>query len=166
MTENAASLEARVQRCEDELAIRNLIARYGTAADCGDAAAAMACHSENAVYTVSAPESGRSDRNVRKEDLVMRGREAIGEMLVSELHQSLLPRCAHMVHSLIVTVDGDEAHAFAYSQILLKEPDEIKIMRVAINRWQLGRYGSRWLIDSRESRLLGEEAAQAVLRSI
>ena len=38
------ALERRLQRAEDELAVRNLIARYGMAVDCGDVQAALDCH--------------------------------------------------------------------------------------------------------------------------
>ena len=52
------SLE-RIEKIEAELAIRNVIARYGMAADCGDIQTALACHTEDAVYIVSNPHAGR-----------------------------------------------------------------------------------------------------------
>ena len=166
MVNHVSSLdERRLQRCEDELAIRNLIARYGLAADCGDVSAAMDCYSEQAEYTVSAPESGRTDGSASSKDLVMQGRFAIGEMLRSDLHQSLLPNCAHLVHSLVVSIGSDTARATGYSQIFRQEGSAINTMRVAVNRWILSRYSSGWLIDRRESRILGEQAAQDILRS-
>ena len=51
------SLE-RIEKIEAELAIRNVIARYGMAADCGDIQTALACHTEDAVcllYTSPSP---------------------------------------------------------------------------------------------------------------
>jgi len=87
-------LDARIDRVEAELAIRNTIARYGMAADCGDIATALTCHTEDAVYVVSNPRAGRTGE---ASDLKLIGHDAISDMLASEMHQSLLPDCAHTV---------------------------------------------------------------------
>jgi len=87
-------LEDRITRVEAELAIRNVIARYGLAADCGDVATALNCQTEDAVYMVSNPNAGRGDET---SDLELKDHQAIADMLNSEMHQSLLPDCAHTV---------------------------------------------------------------------
>lgn len=158
-----AALEGRLQRVEDELAIRNLMTRYGLAADCGNDTLAMACHAVDARYRVSAPKAGRDGAH---EDLVLEGREAIGEMLRSDLHQSMLPNTAHTVGPSAVRVDGDSAHAVGYSRLYLREAGQPRLMRLSINQWTFRRVNGEWLIAERNSRLVGEAAAQAILRSV
>ncbi len=159
------ALEQRLQRTEDELAIRNLVVRYGLAADCGDVAAALSCHLENAVYVVSAPGAGREDQNQAAPDLELHGHEAIEGMLESDLHQSLLPNCAHTVGPVTVEASGDQARATGYSRIYQAGGSgQAQLMRVAVNEWQFQRCAGHWYIRRRESRLLGEQAAQNLLR--
>lgn len=151
------SVESRLERVEAELAIRNVIARYGMAADCGDVAAALDCHTEYAVYVVSNPRAGRDGE---AGDLELRGHQAIADMLGSEMHQSLLPDCAHTVGPLVVEVEGETAKVTGYSRVYHKQA----LMRVAVNRWTMRREGPHWKIARRESRVVGEEAAQALLK--
>lgn len=157
------AFEARLQRVEDELAIRNLMTRYGLAADCGNDTLAMACHAEHARYRVSAPKAGRGGEH---EDLVLEGRESIGAMLRSDLHQSMLPNTAHTVGPNAIWVDGDSASAVGYSRLYLLEGEQPRLMRLSINQWTFQRVKGEWLIAERNSRLVGEAAAQAILRSL
>jgi hypothetical protein len=155
--------EKRLQTVEDQLEIQNLMTRYGLAADCGNDELAMACHTEHAQYRVSAPQAGREGEY---EDLVLKGREAIGTMLRSKLHQSMLPNTAHTVGPSDVLVNGDSAQAVGYSRLYLREEDQPRLMRLAINQWLFERVCGQWLIARRDSRLVGEEAAQKILQSI
>lgn len=157
------SLEKRLQLAEDELAIGNLMTRYGLAVDCGDVAAALACHSEDAVYTVSAPKAGRTDGEPAG-DLKLLGHQAIADMLTSEMHQSLLPNCAHTVGPFCVEVTEDSARSTGYSRLYRREDDAFNLMRLAINEWRFKRQAGAWLIVSRESRLLGDDEAQQLLK--
>lgn len=155
--------ERRLQQVEDQSAIQNLMTRYGLAADCGNDALAMACHTEDAEYRVSSPRAGR---NGEQDDLVLRGREAIGGMLRSELHQSLLPNTAHTVGPSDIEVKGDSAWAIGYSRLYLREGEQPRLMRLSINHWAFRRVAGEWLIATRTSRLVGESAAQDILRSV
>ncbi|WP_026942021.1 nuclear transport factor 2 family protein [Hellea balneolensis] len=149
------SLEDRISRVEAELAIRNVIARYGMAADCGDIETALACHMEDAVYVVSNPNAGRGDVTG---DLELKGHSAISDMLSSEIHQSLLPNCAHTVGPLLVEVDGHSASVLGYSRVYHNQ----KLMRLAVNSWTMRKEES-WKIARRESRVIGEDEAQTLL---
>lgn len=152
------SLEARINRIEAELAIRNVIACYGMAADCADIQTALACHTHDAVYIVSNPNAGRGGAGA---DLQLSGHAAIADMLQSDMHQSLLPDCAHTVGPLQVVVNDSHADVTGYSRVYHKQ----KLMRLAINHWQMQRENSEWKIARRESRVIGEDAAQALLRA-
>lgn len=151
------SLEDRITRVEAELAIRNVIARYGLAADCGDIEVALACHTIDAVYVVSNPRAGRDGE---AGDLELKGHQAIADMLGSEMHQSLMPDCAHTVGPLIVELEGENAKVTGYSRVYHKQ----KLMRVAVNHWTMRREGNAWKIARRESRVVGEQAAQKLLK--
>lgn len=156
-------LEKRLQQVESELAIRNVMTRYGLAVDCGDIPAALSCHSEDAIYTVSAPKAGRDDGEP-VEDLKLVGHQAIRDMLASDMHQSLLPNCAHTVGPVCVEVAEGVARSTGYSRLYRRENEDFKLMRLAINEWHFKRQAGNWLIVSRESRLLGEDEAQQLLK--
>ena len=158
------ALAARLLHIEDELALRNLMVRYGLAVDCGDTATAVACHTADAVYVVSAPRSGREAASSDTADLSLEGVEAIGEMLDSPLHQSLLPCCAHTVGPVTLDIHGDEARATGYSRLYQVQGTGPQLQRLAINEWQFRRSNGQWRIARRESRRVGEEQAQALLR--
>ena len=146
----------RLEKIEAELVIRNVIARYGMAADCGDVQTALSCHTEDAIYIVSNPKAGRDGE---AGDLELHGHQAIFDMLGSDMHQSLLPHCAHTVGPLTVQVEGESANVTGYSRVY----HEQKLMRVAINHWTM-RKDKSWKIARRESRVIGEEAAQELLK--
>jgi len=154
-------IEQRLKLAEDELALRNLMVRYGFAVDCGDIATALACHSEQAIYIVSAPTIGRDDHE--SGDLHLHGHQAIADMLNSEMHQSLIPKCAHTVGPLTVEINGDSAKSTGYSRLYHREEDNFILMRLAVNEWHFIRGAQGWLILSRESRLIGENQAKSLL---
>lgn len=155
------TLADRISRVEAELAIRNVIALYGLAADCGDIDTALTCHTSEAVYIVSDPNAGRGTASA---DLELIGHSAIAEMLGSEMHQSLLPNCAHTVGPLVVTLNGEAASVIGYSRVYNKSGAEPALMRLAFNRWTMQCESGSWKIARRESRVMGENAAQEMLR--
>jgi hypothetical protein len=158
------SIEERLQSVEAELAIRNLISRYGLAVDCGDSAAAMACHTPKAVYIVTNPAAGRDD-GTDSANLELRGCKAIGEMLESPTHQTLLPNCAHTVGPVTVEVNENTARATGYSRLYHTSDDQPQLIRLAINEWCFERLTGQWRINRRESRLTSDSEAQQLLRN-
>jgi uncharacterized protein (TIGR02246 family) len=146
-----AALEARIARLEDELAIRNLMVRYGMAADTGDADRTAAVFTKDGVYDVD----GRP---------AMEGRAQVREMVLGPHHQALVPSCAHTVGPLAVELDGNRAVAFGYSRTYTKAGDEIGMLRVAANRIELARSGGRWQIVRRTNRMIGHEEASKLLQ--
>ena len=157
----SATTEDRLNRVEAELAIRNVIALYGLAADCGDVDTALSCHTADAVYVVSDPNAGRG---AGSGDLKLIGHDAIANMLTSDMHQSLLPNCAHTVGPLVVTVTGESAAALGYSRVYNKTGDIPILMRLAFNQWMMQKVDGNWQIARRESRVIGEAAAQKMLK--
>src|SRR5215813_4800735 len=92
-----ADLVRRVQALEDEVAIRDVITRYGTAADAGDAAGAAAVFTEDGVYDVDV---GR-----------MEGREAVRALIGGERHQAMVGRCAHQMGPFVIRLENQRAVA-------------------------------------------------------
>ena len=165
MSENT-DFQVRLQAVEDELAIRNLIASYGLAVDCGDTDAAAALHTTDCVYEVAAPGSGRNDNERHVEDsLVLEGHGAIREMLNGASHQALLPNCAHTAGPLRVEVLGDSASVTGYSRLYHCEGETVHLVRLGFNRWLLRREESGWRIQRRTSCPVGSEAAQQLLKA-
>ncbi|MEH6593768.1 MAG: nuclear transport factor 2 family protein [Halioglobus sp.] len=162
---DTTNLYARLQAVEDELAIRNLIARYGLTVDCGDADAAAALHTADCVYEVVAPGSGRADNERHVEaSLFMEGPEAIREMLNGAGHQALVPNCAHTVGPLSVDVNGDSASATGYSRLYHSDGEDVRLVRLGFNHWLLRREEGSWRIQRRKSCPIGSEAAQQLLK--
>jgi hypothetical protein len=158
-----SQIEQRLKLTEDELELRNLMVRYGLAVDCGDVETALACHSDNAIYTVSSPTTGRDDMD--SGDLHLSGHQAIADMLKSDMHQSLVPNCAHTVGPFTIELNGDIARATGYSRLYHRKKDDFNLMRLSVNEWQFIRDPNGWLITARESRLIGESEAQTLLAS-
>jgi ketosteroid isomerase-like protein len=163
---DSTDFQARLLAVEDELAIRNLIASYGLAVDCGDADAAAALHTANCVYEVAAPGSGRVDNERHVEDsLVMEGHEALREMLNGAGHQALVPNCAHTAGPLRVDVLGDNASATGYSRLYHSQGETVNLVRLGFNRWLLRREDNGWRIQRRTSCPIGSDAAQQLLKA-
>ncbi len=156
-----AELEQRLTAAEDQLAIHNLIVRYGLAVDLGDAQGVADVFTADAEFDVGSGSSRIDARNV-----VFKGHEQIkNDLVLGDGHQSLLPNSAHTIGPVIIAVDGDRAAATGYSRIYHREnkaqaDDHFNLFRIGFNRWELQKQpDGRWLIAHRKSRVLGEEAA-------
>lgn len=144
-------LTRRVQALEDELAIHRLIVRYGLAVDVGAADRAAEVFTEDTVYDVDVG--------------VMRGRQAVRDMVLGARHQSMVGRCAHQIGPAVVELHGDHAVATGYSRVYLRQESGIEIYRVSFNRWQLNRRDGQWQIVRRMTRLLGHAEATRVFEA-
>lgn len=156
MTDTAhlvASLLERVQVLEDKAAIHAVLTAYGPAVDAGDADAVGRLWAEDAVY----------DIDIR----VMRGRDAITEMVRTSPHQDYINEgCGHLLDPMHIDVDGDTSVATCHSLLLRRNPDEdsFRVWRVTANRFDLARVEGMWLIKRRTARVLdGSSAARELL---
>jgi ketosteroid isomerase-like protein len=147
-----AALEARLQAVENELAITRVIVQYGFAVDTGDAKATSSLFTLDATFDVD-------------DTFVMEGRAAIEAMVNGDLHQSMLPNCAHTIGPVVVYSGGERAVAIGYSRIYRRADDRLTLFRIGCNRWELLRDSEGWKIDKRTTRVLGTEEAQAVLHA-
>ncbi|MBF6354997.1 nuclear transport factor 2 family protein [Nocardia higoensis] len=151
MTDTAdlvADLLDRVRALEDKAAVHDVLTAYGPAVDAGDAEAVGRLWAEDAVY----------DIDIR----VMRGREAITEMVRTAPHQDYIHEgCGHLLDPVHIRVDGDTALATCHSLLLRHNDDEdsFRVWRVSANRFELARIDGTWLITRRTARLLDGSAA-------
>ncbi len=156
-------LEARLRRSEDELAVRNLVVRYGLAVDAGDDAATMALFTDDAIYEVRAVGTGMAGRD-QQESLIMRGPAAVGEMVRGDRHQSLLPNSGHTIGPVVVEVDGDRASAWGYSRVYVKRGEDYVLFRLGLNSWELARGEKGWRIARRTSQAVGHADGLELIR--
>jgi ketosteroid isomerase-like protein len=149
LQEVVTALEARVARLEDQVAIHRLINSWGPAVDTGQAAAAAALFSDDAVL--------RSDMS----HLV--GPAAIEEMVHSDGQQALIRQgSAHIPAFPLVDIDGDRARAIGYSRVYLHNDDGYEVWRVSANYWEFSRTANGWRVSSRTNHVIdgGSEARE------
>lgn len=148
-----AALAARVLELEDREAIRNLIAAYGPAADCGDTVRAGQTWSDDGQYDID----GFG---------VIEGPATIAALLDGPTHQDLIAGgAAHVLSPVEIVLDGDSATAVGYSCVFRWTGEGFEPFRIAANRWILSRAAGGWRVVSRVNRLLnGAAQARAILR--
>lgn len=149
-----AALEQRVRLMEDQAAIQRLIFSWGPAADTGNANAAAALWTDDAVLEV---ETRRTE-----------GASAVFAMIDSEGQQELVSRgCAHVHGFPLVNVDGDHATATNYSRVYLHADDGYEIWRVTANNWEFRRTAAGWRATRRSAHVIdgGPEARELLGRA-
>ena len=151
LEQTIASLVARVERLEDELAIHKVIVRYGLGVDIGDAEHAAGVFTPDGSYDVDV---GR-----------MEGRAAVAAMIRGARHQAMVGHCAHQMGPLVIEREsGGRAVASGYSRVYLHTAAGTHVYRVSLNRWELVKEGDEWLVAHRTTRVLGHDEAPAVFR--
>ena len=145
------ALEARIARLEDQLAIHRLINSWGPAVDTGQAEAAAALFSDDAVL--------KSDMS----HLI--GPAAIEEMVHSDGQQALIRQgSAHIPAFPLVEIDGDSARALGYSRVYLHTESGYEVWRVSANYWEFRRTAKGWRVSSRVNHVIdGGPEAQELL---
>jgi len=148
-----AALEARVRMLEDQLAVQQLLHRWGPAIDTGDSAAAAAIWTDEGVlgWEISS----------------LDGPAGVAAMVESDGQQALIDQgCAHVQAFPLITVDGDRAVATGYSRVYLHQDDDsYAIWRVSANRWELTRTTDGWRATRRTNHVIdGGPEARELLR--
>jgi ketosteroid isomerase-like protein len=148
-------LAARVRQLEDQLAITQLVSRYGPAVDSGSSQAAAELWTDDGVFEVP-PYA------------VWTGRDDIAGMVDGEGHQELIHNGgAHVLTVPHVTIDGDEAQGWSYALNIRWDPGQERfwLARVSANGWHWRRTPEGWRIAHRVNRNLdGSDEPRDVLR--
>lgn len=139
--EPLARLEARIRRLEDQIAIYQLLATYGPAADSRSGEAVASLWTEDGSYDFGGP------------PLV--GADAIRSLVDLDTHRGYVERgCAHVFGIPMVQVEADRATATAYSCVYIHDGNGWKVERTSANRWELVRTDRGWKVANRINRLL------------
>ncbi len=152
MTNDLATLTARIGALEDRESIRELIATYGTLADCGDAQALAQLWCDDGEYEVAGFATAK-------------GHDAIAALIDAPYHRALMASgCAHALGTVTVDIDGDCATARGHSVVFRHSEGRFEALRVAANRWTLVRTQAGWRVAHRANALLdGTFAARMLL---
>jgi len=148
-----AALEARVQMLEDQLAVQELLNRWGPAVDTGDSAAAAGLWTDDGVLD--------SDFSY------LDGPAGVSAMVESDGQQALIDQgCAHVQAFPLIRIDGDRATATGYSRVYLHQDDgSYEVWRVSANRWEFARTADGWRATRRTNHVIdGGPEARALLR--
>jgi hypothetical protein len=143
-------LERRLQRVEDELAVRRAILSYGPAADAGLAEYAASVWLQDGTYDW---DPGRAP---------LEGRAAVEAMLRGDAHRQLIETgVAHFAGPPLIDIVGDRATALTYSLVMRRDPEEQRsyLWRMSAAKWEFERAGETWRIRCRTHRLLDETGA-------
>jgi ketosteroid isomerase-like protein len=146
-----AALEEQVRRLEDQVAVHRLINTWGPAVDTGQAEAAAALFSEDAVL--------QSDMSH------LTGPAAIADMVRSDGQQALIDQgSAHIPAFPVVDIDGDTARAIGYSRVYLHTDEGYEVWRVSANYWEFTRTLDGWRVSRRTNHVIdGGPQAQQLL---
>ncbi len=148
-----SSIEARLRRLEDQLAIYQVINGYGYAVDGMNAAAVGSCYVEDGIYAVG--DMGAFE-----------GRERIEAITRDPGHVAYVKAgCAHMSTVPHVVIDADQAVATCHTMVAMHGDDGFFIGRLSASRLQLARQSDGgWKIVHRQNYMLdGDPAGPALL---
>jgi len=152
LMETIAALTRRIEELEDERAIRTVLTDYALAVDGNNPEAMAQLYAEDCVIDIDSAN-------------FFNGREDAKRIVTGELHQSILPDCAHIMGPFSIAIDGDWAVATGYATIFVRRDGEVRIWRQAYGRWELVKRDRRWQILVRQSRSTGHVESQAVLNA-
>jgi ketosteroid isomerase-like protein len=153
MDDRLAALEARVQMLEDQLAVQQLLNRWGPAVDTGDSAAAAALWTDDGV--------------LQSEISYLDGPADVAAMVESDGQHALIDQgCAHVQAFPLITVEADRAVATGYSRVYLHQDDDsYAVWRVSANRWEFRRTADGWRATRRTNHVIdGGPDARELLR--
>jgi hypothetical protein len=154
LEEELAALKSRVQQLEDTVAIYQLVATYGPSVDGGVTPEAGLLWAEDGWYDTDIADT--APQGTRGRDAINAMAEMVGGLPIGAAHLTTLP---------MVKVDGDRAVAVNHSSPCVTSGDDIKIMRISSNRWELERIDGRWQIRVRTNRALdGTDGPKDVFR--
>ncbi|CAN5181562.1 hypothetical protein BH09ACT10_BH09ACT10_19530 [soil metagenome] len=152
------SIEARVQLLEDELALRNLLARYAFNADMGRARAYADLYTEDGAIDLKDMDGPRFE-----------GRESIySDFITQPMATAAAGRTFHQASPTVFHIDGDNATGEGFGTVLyLGEDGSMTIVQGTYNHWTFRRVDGEWLIAERDFRQMGSpEASTMFVKSV
>jgi ketosteroid isomerase-like protein len=147
-----ASVEERLQRLEDQIAIYQTVCGYGYAVDGLNADALGEIYAEDGVYAVG--DVGR-----------MEGRASVQAITKQPGHLELVGRGAAHISTLpYVVIDGDKAIATCHTMVARNGDDGFSIWRLSASRIELERKPEGgWHIKHRQNFMLKDDPSGSQL---
>ncbi len=147
------SLEARLRKLEDQVAIYHIVCGYGYAVDGLNREAVGAFYADDAIFAVG--------------DIgTFKGRDQIADITKNTGHVGVVTDgCAHVQTLPYIVIDGDRAVATCHTLLLHNGENGFHILRMSASRLQLSRKANGgWQIDHRQNYMLqGDPAGPSML---
>jgi len=150
--EEIQRLKRRIEHLEDESQIRTVLNSYGPAVDSNDPEKTSMLYAEDCTVDIDG-------------GWFAHGREESKNIVIGEVHQSILPNCAHIMGPYVIRIDGDRATASGYATIFVRSDGEVNIWRQSYQCWELVKRDDRWQVLKRISRSTGREDGHALLQA-
>lgn len=153
-SESEQSLEERLKRVEDMLAIQQLINAYGPLADSRSVDLLKEFWAEDGTYDVG----GYG---------LLQGPDVL-KMFDGPTFDALMSQgCAHVSTNPHIVIDGDEASATHYAFLFMHVDGHFRADRLSASQWLLRRTARGWKVHKRTNRMLdGNPAAPQLLSSV
>jgi hypothetical protein len=144
----ATPTRADADRDADELAIRNVLASYGIAADGGSSRLVSSLYTEDTHCDIEGT-------------MILDGRPGLAQLFDGAAHQSLLPWSAHTMGASLIQVEEHRAVSTHYSRTYGRVTgrsfpggaQDRALWRFSVNRWEFVReQDGHWRISRRVSR--------------
>jgi len=146
---SSQTLETRIQRIEDTLAIYNLIAAFAPAVDSRADAQAAQLWLEDGLYYLSGIG-------------YFQGHEGIVRMLAGQEHHWIMDTGGcHVLSMPYLLLDGARAIATNVGRIYLREGERHVGYRVVASRWECVRTDAGWKVKDRYNELFAGSAERA-----
>ena len=150
------NFEDRLRRVEDMLAIQQLIASYGPAADSCNTELLERIWAKDAIYDVGGLGLYVDHAGLRT-------------AYDGEFHQDIVAHgSSHASTMPYIVIDGDRASATHYGTLFTQRDGAFKLNRLIASRWILRRTADgAWEVESRTNRLLdGGDQAKDLLKRV
>jgi len=146
------ALKKRIMELEDEKQIRDVLHRYGPAVDSNDPEKTSLIYADDCQVDID----GTWFAN---------GREETKTIVTNDVHQSILPNCAHIMGPYVIRIEGEQATASGYATVFVRSDGDVKVWRQSYQCWELVKRGESWQVLKRTSRSTGREDGQALLQA-
>ena len=150
--EEIQRLKRRIEDLENESQIQAVLNSYGPAVDSNDPEKTSRIYAEDCTVDIDGA-------------WFAHGREETKNIVTSDVHQSILPNCAHIMGPYVIRIDGNSAIASGYATIFVRNDGEVNIWRQSYQCWELVKRDDRWQVLKRVSRSTGREDGHALLQA-